>query len=67
MEIILYVMVFTVVSLGLLIYANTQLSEETVYELSFIKGTTRGFMGRIVSVSSLERKREKLGRKNAKF
>ena len=67
MEIILFVVFFSVVSLGLFLYLQMQIPRSSKYELKFIKGAVRGSMGRFTSMSSLERKRKNLCRANSKF
>lgn len=67
MEIFALAFVFILVSIGLVVFAKIQERRYTKYETRFIKGAVRGHMGRFNYRSVIEKKRDKLNRKNSKF
>lgn len=67
MEIIIFALVFTVITLLLLKYTKNKDQTEHGYDLTFVKGTTRGSIGMITSAETLEELRTKLNSKKSKF
>lgn len=68
MGLLLFAGLFALVNFGLWIWAKSQLN---YYEygniLAYIRGTVRGYLGRVDSDVALERKRASLNKKNSKF
>ncbi len=68
MGLLFFAAIFALCNLGLWLWARTQLKEDGFSNITmYIRGTVRGYMGRFDSAVSLERKRERLNRKNSKF
>ena len=68
MGLLLFAGLFVLVNFGLWIWAKKQLNNyEYGNMLSYIRGTVRGYLGRIDSDADLERKRTCLNKKNSKF
>lgn len=67
MVILAYMLIFSVISYGLIIYAGWLTAKEEQYDSSYIRGTIRGATGRFFYASDLERKRDYLSRLLSKF
>lgn len=68
MGLLFFAVIFTLGNLGLWLWAGKQLKEDVFSNITmYIRGTVRGYMGRFDSAISLERKRERLNKKNSKF
>ena len=67
MEILIFALFFGVITS--ILYKSTDITgeKEPEFDLSFVKGTTRGSIGMITSMSAIEELREKLSKKNSKF
>ena len=66
MELLIFVIIFTVVSVGLIIYAK-KLFSPGVYETKFIKGTARGMLGMFSYAHELQNKRAYVNSRTSKF
>lgn len=67
MEIIIFAVIFALITLLLYKYTKINEEQESEFDLTFVKGTTRGSSGMIISMNSIEKMREKLSKKNSKF
>lgn len=68
MGLLLFAVLFALINLGLWIWAKSQLNNyECRNIVAYIRGTVRGYFGRIDSNVALERKRACLNKKNSKF
>lgn len=68
MGLILFAGFFALVNFGLWSWAKSQLNNyECGNMLAYIRGTVRGYLGRVDSDATLERKRAAINKKNSKF
>lgn len=67
MGIFLLVIIFAFISLGLIIFAKSQVNYYSSYETYLIKGAVRGHLGRFDYKSTVESKRKRLSASNSKF
>lgn len=67
MGIFLLVIIFGLISLGLIFFAKYQEQRYSYYDSSYIKGAVRGHLGRFEYRSVLEAKRRKINSPNSKF
>lgn len=67
MGIFLFVIIFALVSIGLIEYAKKQASYYSSYETFLIKGAVRGHLGRFDYQSTVEAKRKRINASNSKF
>lgn len=67
MEIIIFALVFLVITVLLLKFTKSEDQTEHGYDLTFVKGTARGSIGMITSMETLEELRSRLNSKKSKF
>lgn len=74
MILIMFIFIFSIISIVMLTIANRVIGDENrinesqyCYTTVFVKGTTRGSVGIFVSNSMLEKMREKLKTRYSKF
>lgn len=67
MEIIIFALIFLVITVLLLKFTKSDNQTEHGYDLTFVKGTARGSIGMITSMETLEELRSKLNSKKSKF
>lgn len=60
-------LVFTIVSVGLIVFAKHMEKMYCTYETRFIRGDVRAMMGKFAYKSMLEEKRKKLNSSSTKF